>query len=878
LFAGDKDEDEGGTNCMPSGELVLTDRGYLPVEKVSIGDRVISHTGTPRRVINTVINGVKPIVKVTLSNGLVLRTTPNHAYRIGDGWVEAGKLQPGMQAWAHSGVEDWAPIEGWEDYLVSSWGRIKNIKTGNLVTQYPKGKWGHLKVTLRRNGCQKRGPDLMDFSVHRIVAEAFVGKSGGAEVRHRNGIAWDNTVSNLEWGTPLQNRQDAVVHGSMNRRYGGQAKLSDQAVSFIRAQPVATRTTGITNQQLADRFGVCSRLIRDIRAGRRWQDLPDRRKVVSFSPVTVVSVEEQLPVMTYGLTVEEDHSHVTGGVVTHNTGRLSARDPAFQCLSGDTLVLTNWGYLPIRSIVEAHEKGGRYYVLTHTGKWKPVVGVYRNGVQPVFSVQSESGRLVTSTANHPYLTQRGWVRTDQLVPGDTLYELRSPNPEVHESDLPQLGGDEEQVYQSDKQRLAPLRWSGYNLVSGMARVQELPEGHGREASERVVHRTTGQQRPVLQEQLQMGFPESASKKSLEHQATDLERSDQDRSGVGDLSRHQQREVALPIVGWDADGSGTDEYSPWDRSVFQETQVLSITPAGECETFDLTIEGSHSFVANGLVVHNTIPKHGKWGKRIRRVFIAPPGYLIVETDYSQGELRVVACIANELNMLQAYKDGLDLHVVTSGTVAGYTYAEMMELSKSNPELYESIRQLGKAGNFGLVYGMGVDGFIVYARNNYGVELPWTKADEFRTGFFNTYPALIDYHKQYKALARKHGQVVSPLGRIRHLPLVNSDRQDVRAKAERQAINSPVQGCLSDMMIWAIAEQQRMGWQKQSPCFGSIHDAGYYYVPEDNAEFYAKRIVEVMENLPFHEVGWAPQLKFPADAKIGPNMADLKKLKF
>jgi hypothetical protein len=65
---------------------------------------------------------------------------------------------------------------------------------------------------------------------------------------------------------------------------------------------------------------------------------------------------------------------------------------------------------------------------------------------------------------------------------------------------------------------------------------------------------------------------------------------------------------------------------------------------------------------------------------------------------------------------------------------------------------------------------------------------------------------------------------------------------------------------------------------TPCFGAIHDAGYYYVPEDNAEFYAKRTVEVMENLPFHKVGWAPQLKFTADAKIGPNMADLKELKF
>ena len=307
--------------------------------------------------------------------------------------------------------------------------------------------------------------------------------------------------------------------------------------------------------------------------------------------------------------------------------------------------------------------------------------------------------------------------------------------------------------------------------------------------------------------------------------------------------------------------------------FEASDVVSVEYIGDYETFDLTIQDSHSFVANGVIVHNTIPKHTKWAKKLRRCFPAPPGMLILENDYSQGELRVIACLANEVTMINSYKEGLDLHVITSGRFAGYSYEEMMKLKKENKELFDKIRQLGKAGNFGLIYGMGVEGFQAYAELNYGVKLAMSEAEKFRTGFFNTYPALPEYHRAYKAFAKKHGYVASPLGRVRHLPLIPSVRQDLRAGPERQAINSPVQSCLSDMMIWAIALSHKRGWFKEAPCFGAIHDAKYVYIPEDNHEMYVERELEIMENLPFEQVGWEPQLVFTADAKIGKNMAEL-----
>ena len=282
---------------------------------------------------------------------------------------------------------------------------------------------------------------------------------------------------------------------------------------------------------------------------------------------------------------------------------------------------------------------------------------------------------------------------------------------------------------------------------------------------------------------------------------------------------------------------------------------------------------------------TIPKHTKWAKRIRACYIAPPGYLMSERDYSQGELRVIACLANEANMIAAYRQDMDLHSITSGKFAGYTYDEMMAMkNSSDPNIvkkWEEIRYMGKAGNFGKIYGMGAEGFISYAYLNYGVVLTLQQSTDFHNSFFGSYPRLLDYHRDQKAEAKKYKQVRGPLGRIRHLPLIDSPKQDVRAQAERNAINSPTQGTLSDMMIWAFSESQLqfpdLFESKQIMPFLACHDAGYDYVLEDKAEELVKLQVDVMQNLPFHKVGWNPQLQFMADAKLGVDMASLKAVK-
>ncbi len=118
--------------CMPAGQLVLTNRGYLPVEDVSIGDLVIAHTGLPRAVTETSKHPPTTIYRVTLDNGLVLRTTGNHEYKTPTGWKRADALIPADTVVTHARPEVFEPVKGWPGFLISSWGRVYNENTRNF--------------------------------------------------------------------------------------------------------------------------------------------------------------------------------------------------------------------------------------------------------------------------------------------------------------------------------------------------------------------------------------------------------------------------------------------------------------------------------------------------------------------------------------------------------------------------------------------------------------------------------------------------------------------------------------------------------------------------------------------------------------------------
>lgn len=278
---------------------------------------------------------------------------------------------------------------------------------------------------------------------------------------------------------------------------------------------------------------------------------------------------------------------------------------------------------------------------------------------------------------------------------------------------------------------------------------------------------------------------------------------------------------------------------------------------------------------------TLPKKTKWAKRLRECYIAPPGKSILQLDYSQGELRVVACLAPEPKMIAAYEKGLDLHAVTGAQIANIELELFLSYAESEDKklvaIYKDARDRAKPANFGLLYGMSAEGFMNYAWASYGRKFTLAEAEAIRTAFFTLYPGLLKYHERMKNLVHMHEQVVSPLGRIRHLPTIRAWDKAVKAGAERQAINSPVQACLTDMMIWAIALIYDAYRNDEFMIFAVIHDAMYAYVDTDKIVERTIQAKDVMQNLPFNKFGWKPQLQFPADAEAGLTLASLEKVK-
>lgn len=180
-----------------------------------------------------------------------------------------------------------------------------------------------------------------------------------------------------------------------------------------------------------------------------------------------------------------------------------------------------------------------------------------------------------------------------------------------------------------------------------------------------------------------------------------------------------------------------------------------------------------------------------------------------------------------------------------------------------------------------YGMSADGYQIYAEDSYGVKLTSAQCHAQRNAFFQLYSRLGPWHDEYKALARQQGFIRSPLGRVRHLPLIRHPSGEIRSKEERRSINAPVQSTLSDLTQYSLVKFQELyGFGRDNPevQFAMMtHDSLSGYVREDKAEEWLSRLVEVMSNLPLEqEFGWRPQVPFVAEAELGDDMADLKEI--
>lgn len=248
------------------------------------------------------------------------------------------------------------------------------------------------------------------------------------------------------------------------------------------------------------------------------------------------------------------------------------------------------------------------------------------------------------------------------------------------------------------------------------------------------------------------------------------------------------------------------------------------------------------------------------KLVRGIFGAAPGWTFVEADYSQIELRIAAFLANERRMLHLYATGQDIHMATAMQMTG----------KPASLVTSEERKKAKAVNFGFLYGMGWAKFISTAFLNYGLYVSEDESRAFRTAFFDQFPDLPPWHRRQRVLARKYKRVETPMGRVRHLPDIESMNEEVRAEAERQAINSPVQAMASDMALLSLVRTARYFRKEgiQAYPVGAVHDAVNFEVRNDHVHKALPVIKSIMEELPLGDM-FDCHLTVPiiADLKVG-----------
>lgn len=246
----------------------------------------------------------------------------------------------------------------------------------------------------------------------------------------------------------------------------------------------------------------------------------------------------------------------------------------------------------------------------------------------------------------------------------------------------------------------------------------------------------------------------------------------------------------------------------------------------------------------------IPIRTKRGREIRKAFIAEDGYKIMSADYSQVELRVIAHIAKDEAMIEAFKNGEDIHARTAKEIF---HLESLE------EVTADHRRKAKEVNFGIPYGLSAFGLA----QNLGIEN--NEGKDMIDEYFNRFPNILNYINDTKQFAKDNGYVQTLMGRRRYVPDINSGNWNVRGFAERVAINMPIQGTAADVIKLAMIKIH--DWLSsedlKSRMLLQVHDELIFEIHESELETVPPKIIEMMEQA----VEMAVPLK--VEAGIGEN---------
>ena len=249
------------------------------------------------------------------------------------------------------------------------------------------------------------------------------------------------------------------------------------------------------------------------------------------------------------------------------------------------------------------------------------------------------------------------------------------------------------------------------------------------------------------------------------------------------------------------------------------------------SFNQTITATGRLSSSDPNLQN-IPIRGEDGKEIRKAFIPEPGCLFFSADYSQIELRVMAHLSQDAEMIKVFSEGKDLHAATAANI----YKKPIE------EVTRDERTKSKRANFGIIYGITVFGLAER------LDIPRDEAKMLIDGYFATFPQVHDYMEKSKEVARQQGYVTTLFGRRRYLPDINSHNATVRGFAERNAINAPIQGTAADIIKVAMIRifNRFKAEGIRSKMILQVHDELNFSVYPEEKEKVEGIVLEEMQN--------------------------------
>jgi DNA polymerase-1 len=256
------------------------------------------------------------------------------------------------------------------------------------------------------------------------------------------------------------------------------------------------------------------------------------------------------------------------------------------------------------------------------------------------------------------------------------------------------------------------------------------------------------------------------------------------------------------------------------------------------------------------------------KEVKKFFTVPEGYIGLQADYSQAELRLIANFSGDPVMQEVYTQGKDIHAMTASEIVNMSYEEFLNTDK---KFYKTERNTAKSANFGLVYDISIPGYIAYIKNNTGNIIDANTAQRHKDSLFRKYSKLVEWHETYKAKARKYKYVRTLFGSKRRLPEIDSPDGGERSKAERAAINSPIQGSGGQFTVFVMGILQ-MVLPDSAMFFNTVHDSIFLYVRKDLLDYVIKLIIKYSEKIDLNEYFFIDSKKVVVPMKMDFELSD------